>query len=299
MTDSYKTVVIDNGTGYTKMGFAGILDPIYIMPTAISDLVEKNEITASKMQYDQLDFFIGNECFQHFNDRYAMKYPIRSGMIEDWELMEKYWHRSIYNYLRVEPNEHYFILTEPPLNTPENREQMAEIMFETFNVEGLYIGVQAVLALYAGMVESVTKGDLTGTVLDSGDGVTHIIPVADGFVIGSCIKHIPIAGRDITRFMLNMINARENVSMQDLVFITQEIKEKYGYVCQNAIDELKLYDTKQNINGLLSQSAKFKKFNGIGPISKNPFSIDVGYEAFMGPEMFFHPVITISRGVCK
>jgi actin-related protein 3 len=84
---------------------------------------------------------------------------------------------------------------------------MAEIYFETFNAKGLYIGVQAVMALYAGVYASSSKGevrssDLTGCVIDSGDGVTHVIPVADGYPISSCIKHMPIAGRDITKFIL-------------------------------------------------------------------------------------------------
>jgi actin-related protein 3 len=78
-----------------------------------------------------------------------LKYILRSGQICDWEGIEKYWHRSIHSYLKVEPENHRFILTEPPMNTPENREQIAEIMFETFNVKGLFIGVQASLALYA------------------------------------------------------------------------------------------------------------------------------------------------------
>ncbi len=68
--------------------------------------------------------------------------------------------------------------TEPPLNAPENREYTAEIMFETFNVPGLYIAVQAVLALAASWTsKQVTDKTLTGTVIDSGDGVTHVIPV--------------------------------------------------------------------------------------------------------------------------
>lgn len=77
-------------------------------------------------------------------------------------------------------------------------------MFETFNAKGLYIGVQAVLAL----ISSSGVGDnvsYTGTVLDSGDGVTHIIPVVDGFVINSCIKHIPLAGRNMTSFISDML----------------------------------------------------------------------------------------------
>ena len=105
----------------------------------------------------------------------------------------------------------------------ENREFTAEIMFETFNVPGLYIAVQAILALAASWTSrQVSERTLTGTVIDSGDGVTHVIPVvrsvlptllfssphfplhlqqADGYVIGSCIKHIPLAGRDVTKFV--------------------------------------------------------------------------------------------------
>jgi actin-related protein 3 len=102
------------------------------------------------------------------------------------------------------------LLTEPPLNTPENREYTAEIMFETFNVPGLYIAVQAVLALAASWTKkSVAERTLTGTVIDSGDGVTHVIPVADGYVIGSCIKHIPLAGRDITNFVQQIQRERK------------------------------------------------------------------------------------------
>lgn len=101
-------------------------------------------------------------------------------------------------------------MTEPPSNTPENREQIAEIMFETFGVKGLFIGVQASLALYAQIAKKQEnkpqKGpinfeeEMTGTVLDAGDGVTHIFPVCDSYVIASCVKSIPLAGRDMTHY---------------------------------------------------------------------------------------------------
>ena len=74
-------------------------------------------------------------------DKYRKRYILNHGQIADWEGIEKYWHRAIHNYLGCEPEDHRFILTEPPGNTPENREQIAEIMFETFNVKGLFIGV--------------------------------------------------------------------------------------------------------------------------------------------------------------
>ncbi len=82
-------------------------------------------------------------------------------------------------------------------------------MFESFNIKGLYIAVQAVLALAASWTSNkVTDRTLTGTVIDSGDGVTHVIPVAEGYVIGSAIKHIPIAGRDITYFVQQLLRER-------------------------------------------------------------------------------------------
>ena len=103
---------------------------------------------SKKFENPELDFFIGDEAMSA-TKTHQLNYIIRSGQVENWEAIEKFWHKSIYSYLRCEPEEHRFILTEPPLNTPENREQMAEIMFETFNVKGLFIGVQATLALYA------------------------------------------------------------------------------------------------------------------------------------------------------
>jgi len=95
-----------------------------------------------------LDYFIGDEALLK-SSTHEIRYILKNGQICDWEGIEKYWNRSIHSYLKCEPQNHRFILTEPPMNTPENREQMAEIMFETFNVKGLFIGVQATLALYA------------------------------------------------------------------------------------------------------------------------------------------------------
>ena len=96
----------------------------------------------------ELDFYIGDEATAS-KSSHDISYLLKSGQIQDWDGIEKFWHKSIHSYLRCDPEEHRFILTEPPMNTPENREQMAEIMFETFNVKGLFIGVQATLALYA------------------------------------------------------------------------------------------------------------------------------------------------------
>lgn len=80
--------------------------------------------------------------WQAKTDKYSITYPIKHGLVEDWDAMERYWQQCLYSYLRTDPEDHYFVLTEPPLNPPENREETAEIMFETFGVAGLFIGVQ-------------------------------------------------------------------------------------------------------------------------------------------------------------
>merc|ERR1711981_1039776 len=79
---------------------------------------------------------------------------------------------------------------------------------------------------------------MTGTVIDSGDGVTHVIPVAEGYVIGSCIKHIPIAGRDITHFVQQMLRDREpHIPPEQAMQVARQIKEQYSYVCPDIVKE--------------------------------------------------------------
>ena len=157
-----------------------------------------------------LNYAIGDEALAQSSSR-TVSWPIRHGQIENWDNMEKYWQQCIFKYLRCDPEDHYFLLTEPPLNPPENREYTAEIMFETFNVPGLHIGVQAVLALAASIAsnkKNQVASALTGTVVDIGDGVTHVIPVSDGYVIGSSIKSVPLAGRDLNLFTQQLLRER-------------------------------------------------------------------------------------------
>mmetsp|Transcript_30419 Transcript_30419/g.33986 ORF Transcript_30419/g.33986 Transcript_30419/m.33986 type:complete len:418 (-) Transcript_30419:129-1382(-) len=278
-------VVIDNGTGYTKMGYAGNSEPSYIIASAIATNVDNKALGNKRSAgVEDLNFHIGDDAIAN-NKSYSVYYPIRHGLVENWTHMEQLWQHCIFKYLRCEPEDHYFLLTEPPLNPPENREYLAEVMFETFNVPGLYIAVQAVLALAASWTaKSVTERTLTGTVIDSGDGVTHVIPVAEGYVIGSSIKHIPLAGRDITAFVQNLQRERgEKVPPSESLDTAKRIKETYSYVCPDIVKEFGKYDS--------NPGKWFKQFNGVNPVTKQPFNVDVGYERFLGPEIFFNPEI--------
>ena len=263
---------------YTKLGFARNKEPQFIIPSTIAikesaRIGDQNTRRVTKGVED-LDFFIGDEAFDATG--YSVKYPVRHGMVEDWDLMERFLEQCIFKYLRAEPEDHHFLLTEPPLNTPENREYTAEIMFETFNVPGLYIAVQAVLALAASWTsKSVTDRTLTGIVVDSGDGVTHVIPVAEGYVIGSCIKHIPIAGRNITAFIQSLLREREmGIPPEQSLETAKAIKERYSYICPDIAKEFAKYDAEP--------SKCMRQYEGINSITKQPFKVDVGYERFLG-----------------
>jgi len=279
-------VVIDNGTGYTKMGFAGNCEPQYIIPTIIATQEGKGTQKAAtqKKGVEDLDFYIGDEALAYAKT-YDTFYPVRHGQIDNWTHMEYFWEHCIFKYLRCEPEDHFFLLTEPPLNAPENREYTAEIMFETFNVPGLYIAVQAVLALAASWTSrNVKERTLTGTVIDSGDGVTHVIPVAEGYVIGSSIKHIPLAGRDITAFVQQLMRDRsEPIPPAESMEVAKRVKETYSYVCPDIVKEYAKYDAEQ--------SKWIRQYEGMNSITKKPYTCDVGYERFLGPEIFFNPEI--------
>ena len=144
----------------------------------------------------------------------------------------------------------------------------------------MYIAVQAVLALAASWTSSkVQDRSLTGTVIDSGDGVTHVIPVAEGYVIGSSIKSIPIAGRDITYFVQSML--RDRGEPDSSLKTAQEIKEEYCYVCPDIVKEFSRYDRDRS---------RFAKHVVSHPGGRQ-VSVDVGYERFLAPEIFFNPEI--------
>lgn len=153
-------------------------------------------------------------------------------------------------------------------------------MFESFNCAGLYIAVQAVLALAASWTSSkVQDRSLTGTVIDSGEGVTHVIPVAEGYVIGSSIKSIPIAGRDITYFVQSLL--RDRGEPDSSLKTAEKIKEEFCYVSPDIVKEFARYDKEPD---------KFAKYTMTRPNGTSTV-IDVGYERFLAPEIFFNPEI--------
>ena len=121
MDSNTKVVVIDNGTGYTKMGYAGNTEPSFDIPTLITDASDKASqtgwTTSNRKVTETLDFVIGDDARELTRTQKVVN-PIEGGIVRNWDLMEKYWHRSMFDYLRCDPQETVFVMTEPPLNPP-------------------------------------------------------------------------------------------------------------------------------------------------------------------------------------
>jgi len=265
--DSYE-IIIDNGTGLLKGGFASEDTPYSVLsnligrpkaqkigrevvvkalkdsgctgPTAADDFAaltpedimavqgvsdtDKKHMLAVHGQ--MFEYLVGDEASAHLG-QLKITYPIAHGVVDNWNDMEKIWDHMYSNELRINPEDHAIMLTEAALNPMANRERLVTVHFENFGFQKVQLATQAVLSLYA-------SGRTTGIVFDSGDGVTHTVPVYEGFAIPHAIKRMDLAGRDLTQWMMTLLMRQGYRFTTSAEFeIIRQLKEELCYVAKD------------------------------------------------------------------
>merc|ERR1711998_675171 len=220
--DDKPAVIMDNGTGMMKCGLSGEDAPKVTFASCVGYPKQK-----AMLQGSNKDYYVGEEA-QQKRGILLLKYPLEHGVITNWDDMEKIWKHTFDNELRIvlgaddeaEEDVAGVLLTEAPMNPKENRERMTQIIFESFTARRFYVAIQAVLSLYA-------SGRTTGVVVDCGDGVSHTVPIYEGYSMPHAIQRINLAGRDLTDYICKILTeSKINLHTSAERMSAMKIKEK-------------------------------------------------------------------------
>ncbi|KAG0456239.1 hypothetical protein HPP92_024027 [Vanilla planifolia] len=204
-----EAVVVDAGSKLVKAGFAAPdQDPALIIPSKMKRVVEDGDMGDS-MVVEELVID-----------------PIVRGFINDWDAMEDLLRYVLYSSLGWEIGEEGHILFTDPLSTPKAiREQLVQMMFETFNVSGFYASEQAVLSLYA-------VGRISGCTVDVGHGKIDIAPVCEGAVQHIASKRFEFGGIDLTNLLAQELK-KTNPNVRMDINEVEKVKEQYAFCAED------------------------------------------------------------------
>lgn len=268
-----KAVIIDSGSGRLKAGLSDDFGSMVSFPTIVGKATNPNLMIGM----DQKDFYVGNEA-KSKRELLTVSSPVNRGFVEDWQKMEQIWQYTFENELVVDSSEFPLMVCEPPSSSKAYKEKMAEVFFETFKCEKYYLSVTAVLALLA-------TGKVTGLVLESGEGVTHSVPVFEGVSIPFATIKLELGGGDLTQYLMSLFreegfNIPGDTSLENFV----KLKEKKCSISEDFDASVKDY-----------QKTRKREPAGTLPDGTELVLTD---QHFKCPEILFQPNKLNREGLC-
>jgi len=263
-----RPVVCDTGTGHIKAGFAGEQEPSLLFPNLVGRPILRYDAVLSGGQKLR-DLMIGEDA-NCMRSMLQLARPIQNGIIQNWDDMEAVWDHT-FAQLGVNPPEHNIVQTEAALNPKANREKILETMFERYGFAAANISVQAILALNS-------RGLTSGFIIDSGDGVTNLVPVYEGYVDAARVQRVNLAGRHVTEHLMKLLVGQGHPLNSTADFETvREVKQKLCYVALEPEAERRLARETTVVDRLYTL-----------PDSR---TMRVGSERFLAPEILFNPAL--------
>jgi actin-related protein 2 len=263
-------VVFDNGSGYLKAGLSNSEIPSVTMPALIGRPMLRY---AQKLEDIELKpIMIGDEVVP-VRSLLELTYPMKEGIIVNGDDMAILWEYCVKEKLGLKDDlkDRKFLLTEAPSNPNDNKKKMGEIIFEKLGAGYFNIEPQAKLTLFC-------EGLETGIILDSGDGVSHCIPIAFSTLLHHQIKRLDIAGRHITEYLIKLLQMKGYAFNSSADFeLVREIKEKYCFVSCDINSDRKL-----------DQETTY--YNSIHKLPDGR-KIRISNEKFEAPEILFNPYL--------
>ncbi|KAM5297740.1 actin-like protein 7A [Glossophaga mutica] len=256
-----KAVVVDLGTGYCKCGFAGLPKPSH----KISSTVGKPYMETAKTGDNRKETFVGQELLNS-EARLRLINPLQHGIIVDWDSVQAIWEYLFQQEMKIAPEEHAVLVSDPPLSPHTNRERYAEMLFETFGTPAMHIAYQSRLSMYS-------YGRTSGLVVEVGHGVSYVVPIYEGYPLPSITGRLDYAGSDLTAYLMELMNNCGKHFTEDQMGIVEDIKKTCGFVALDPSEEKKVPATAHMIQYTLPDGQE----------------ISLGQERFLCSEMFFKP----------
>ncbi|XP_044274847.1 actin-like protein 7A [Varanus komodoensis] len=262
-----RAVVVDIGTGSCKCGFAGEPKPTHV----VSSTVGKHFQETAKTGDNRKETFVGREL-QDATIPLKLVNPLRHGIIVDWDTVQDIWEYLFQKEMKIRPDEHAVLVSDPPLSPTTNREKYAEMLFETFCTPAMHIAYQSRLSMYS-------YGKTSGLVVESGHGVSYVVPIYEGYTMPNITERVDYAGSDVTQYLKKLLNESVRLFSEKDWEILEDIKENYCFTSLDYQQDTAAPPRKHEIEYELPDGQR----------------IIIGKERFMCSEMLFKPSLINSQ----